>query len=49
MNELELIRRHAISPKYMADIRTKYISLEYKNPRIYNNNSRYKNLRRIEN
>lgn len=48
MNELDLIRRHAVSPKYLAKIRTIFTQREYLSPRIYKNNSRYKNLRRLE-
>lgn len=48
MNELDLIRRQAVSPKYLAKIRTIFVQREYLSPRIYNNNSRYKNLRRLE-
>lgn len=47
MNEVELIKRLNISPSVLAGIRTKYLPLDYMKPRVYENASRYKNLRRI--
>lgn len=47
MNEIEIRRRLNVSPSYVADTRTKFLPMEYLNPRVYSNASRYKNLRRI--
>lgn len=49
MKEIEISRRLNVSPRSIAGLRTKFLPLDYLNPRVYSNASRYKNLRRILN
>ena len=41
------VRRTNVSPSGLEEYREVFPQLEYENPRIYTNNSRYKNLRQI--
>lgn len=48
MKQLDLIRRYDVSPVYLEQQREIFKPLEYLIPRNYTNNSRYQNLRRIQ-
>ena len=48
MDAIQLIRRYGVSPAQFEEAREYFPQLAYLEPRIYKNNCRYRNLRRIQ-